>query len=83
MSFALRSGESGLNLSDVRFMDSTGLTILIRATNDARRDGWELKVGPDVSPQVRRLFQTAGVAEHLLGPERPSPGAQPTLSSPP
>ena len=60
-----------LDLSEVRFMDSTGLNLLIAATNDSRRDGWHFEVGQQVSPQVRRLFEAAGVEHFILTEQRP------------
>jgi anti-anti-sigma factor len=55
-----------LDLSDLRFMDSTGLHVLIRAVQDSRADGWHLEVDPDVSPPVRRLLQLVNVEGFLL-----------------
>ena len=53
-----------VDLSDVEFMDSSGLHVLIDAATDARGGGWTLEVRDDVSPQVRRLFELTDV-EHL------------------
>ena len=46
-----------LDLSELEFMDSTGLHALVQASEDARRDGWQLGIEPVVAPQVRRLFE--------------------------
>ena len=46
-----------LDLSKLEFIDSTGLQLLIRAMGDARMDGWELQIEPDVSETVSRLFK--------------------------
>ena len=46
-----------LDLSKLEFIDSTGLQLLIRAMGDARMDGWELQIEPDVSVTVSRLFK--------------------------
>jgi anti-anti-sigma factor len=46
-----------LDLSRLEFIDSTGLHLLIRAMGDARMDGWELRIEPDVSLTVSRLFK--------------------------
>jgi anti-anti-sigma factor len=46
-----------LDLSELEFIDSTGLHLLIRAFGDARMDGWELQIEPEVSPTVRQLFK--------------------------
>jgi anti-anti-sigma factor len=45
-----------LDLAELQFIDSTGLHLLVRAIGDARTDGWELRIGPELSPTVRRLF---------------------------
>lgn len=66
-----------LDLSELEFMDSAGLHVLIHAT-DPREDGWRLELEPDVSPQVRRLFQLVGLESRFLGSRQ-----QPLLSSPP
>jgi anti-anti-sigma factor len=46
-----------LDLSQLEFIDSTGLHLLIRALGDARIDGWQLEIDPDVAPRVMRLFK--------------------------
>ena len=56
-----------LNLSDVQFIDSTGLHVLLRAVHDSRRDGWELEIEPEVSYPVRRLLQLVNVEGFLFG----------------
>ena len=56
-----------LNLSELRFMDSTGLHLLIRAAQDSRRDGWQLEIEPEVSDPVRRLLRIVNVEGFLLG----------------
>ncbi|MEA2623887.1 MAG: hypothetical protein QOH61_2797 [Chloroflexota bacterium] len=60
----LRERERGtvveLDLSELGFMDSTGLRVLLRAQQAAERGGWEL-VLTAASPPVRRLFTLSGV----------------------
>ena len=60
----LRPRERGevveLDLSDLGFMDSTGLRVLLRAQQAAERGGWEV-VLTSVSTPVRRLFDLSGV----------------------
>jgi anti-anti-sigma factor len=46
-----------LDLSEVEFIDSTGLRLLIRAYGDARSNGWQLQIQNDVSVTVARLFK--------------------------
>ena len=45
-----------LDLSKLQFIDSTGLRLLIRAFADARTDGWQLEIDPELSSTVRDLF---------------------------
>jgi anti-sigma B factor antagonist len=54
-----------LDLTDVTFMDSTGLTLLMDAWIEAERDGWAFSIRA-ASSAVRRVFVLAGV-ERLIG----------------
>jgi len=54
-----------LDLGEVTFMDSTGLTALIDAHLAAQSNGWLFSVRR-TSPAVRRVFDLAGVGR-LLG----------------
>jgi anti-anti-sigma factor len=54
-----------LDLAEVTFMDSTGLTTLMDAKVQADRDGWSFRVVRP-SPAVLRVFELAGVGR-LLG----------------
>jgi anti-anti-sigma factor len=49
-----------LDLAEVTFMDSTGLTTLMDARIQAERDGWSFTVSR-ASPAVKRVFDLAGV----------------------
>jgi anti-anti-sigma factor len=53
-----------LDLSELEFMDSTGLRVLLRARAVADDGGWEV-VLRDVPPTIRRLFDMTGVHEAL------------------
>ena len=53
-----------LDLAEVTFMDSTGLTTLMDARLQAERDGWSFTVRRP-SPAVRRVFDLAGVGSLL------------------
>lgn len=66
-----------LDLSKLSFIDSTGLGAVIHAYQEARRDGWTLRVSQELAPPVRRLFDMTGVGEYILGPRQPPPH-QPT-----
>lgn len=53
-----------LLMHDVTFMDSSGLRVVIEATEKARAaDGDVVLVGPTTT--VRRLVEVSGLAEHL------------------
>ncbi|MEP6954195.1 MAG: STAS domain-containing protein [Solirubrobacteraceae bacterium] len=64
----LRERERGevveLDLSELGFMDSTGLRVLLRARQAAERGGWEV-VLTAASPPVQRLFTLSGVRAAL------------------
>jgi anti-anti-sigma factor len=59
-----------LDLGELRFMDSTGLRVLLRAGAAAQTGRWELYLR-NVPGNVRRLFTMSGVQE-ALPPELPS-----------
>jgi anti-anti-sigma factor len=61
-----------LDLSELAFIDSTGMQALLVALTDARWEGWELDVARTVSPSVRRAAHIVGVAR-ALWPEDPKP----------
>jgi len=54
-----------LDLAEVTFIDSTGLTTLMDAHFQAENNGWSFAVRRP-SPAVKRVFDLAGVAR-LLG----------------
>jgi anti-anti-sigma factor len=53
-----------LDLAEVTFMDSTGLTTLMDAHLAAESNGWSFSV-KRTSPAVRRVFDLAGVGRIL------------------
>jgi anti-anti-sigma factor len=55
----LRAGNQQvcLDLSNLDFMDSSGIALLVKAVEDARQDGWALEVAPELSPQVDRVLE--------------------------
>ena len=53
-----------IDLSELGFMDSTGLGLIIRAADAAERHGRQLRLRR-ASRQVRRLFEVAGIADHF------------------
>jgi anti-anti-sigma factor len=55
-----------LDLAEVTFMDSTGLTTLMDAHRAAEDNGWSFEI-KRASPAVQRVFDLAGVARLLDG----------------
>jgi anti-sigma B factor antagonist len=55
-----------LDLADVTFMDSTGLTLLMDAWVDGERNGWAFSIRAASAP-VRRVFALAGVERLIDG----------------
>jgi anti-anti-sigma factor len=53
-----------LDLSEVQFLDSTGLRLLLQTDARARDGGFELALVRG-SPEVQRVFEMAGLAELL------------------
>ena len=53
-----------IDLSELSFMDSTGLALIIRARQAAETHGRELRLRR-ASRQVLRLFEVAGIADHF------------------
>ncbi|MFJ3788443.1 STAS domain-containing protein [Kitasatospora sp. NPDC090091] len=72
-----------VDFGDLRFCDSTGLNLLLRARLDAEAAGLSLEVA-DLQPAVARLFAITGVDSVIrIHPDRgtalkaPGPGAGP------
>ena len=63
-----------LDLSALRFMDSTGLRVLLRANAAAKEGRWQLFLR-DVPPNVRRLFALSGVQDAVPPDAPPDLGA--------
>lgn len=53
-----------LDLSELSFIDSTGLGVLVRATEAAEQDGAEITIGA-LSAAVMRVVELTGLAEKL------------------
>lgn len=54
-----------LDLSKLNFIDSSGLRAVIFAVARARREGWELEVGSQLTEPVRRVIELVGVGRHI------------------
>jgi anti-sigma B factor antagonist len=59
-----------LDLDGLRFMDSSGLRVVLQAAETSRATGWAFTITPG-SEQVRTLFASAGITGRLpiVGPE--------------
>jgi anti-sigma B factor antagonist len=55
-------GAVTLDLSGLRFLDTSGLRLILETAEAARRDGFAFCVLPG-APAVQRLFEIAGVTE--------------------
>jgi anti-sigma B factor antagonist len=66
VSEALESGGNRivLDLSELSFLDSSGLRLLLMLFDRATSDGWTLTLARPSEP-VRGLFEMTGVAERL------------------
>jgi anti-sigma B factor antagonist len=53
-----------LDLSETSFMDSTGIHMIVSASHRLRGHGARLVLVPG-PPQIRRLLELTGVAEHV------------------
>jgi len=62
-----------LDLSQLTFIDSSGLQAIIVALIDARSIGWPLEVAAEVSPGVQRAAQVVGIAQVLWPQEQRRP----------
>ena len=59
-----------LDLRGLRFMDSTGLRLVIRWDTTAKADGFEFAIVPGIEV-VDRVFQLTGMNEHLTVTDPP------------
>jgi anti-anti-sigma factor len=54
-----------LDLSGVEFLDSSGLTVVLRAMKDAQDNGWNFGIASTLSEPVLRTVRVAGVLPML------------------
>ena len=59
-----RSGDVVVNMSEVQFIDSSGLRVIIEAHQDAEKSGRRLVIA-EPSPVVARLFEISGLTDYL------------------
>lgn len=50
-----------LDLSEVTFIDSTGLNVLVAALRSCEQNGCRLELGPHLPAQVSRVFKITGL----------------------
>jgi anti-anti-sigma factor len=60
-----------LDLSELEFIDSSGVQVVVLGLKHARRDGHELEVDRRISPSVERMVELMGIGPHLW-PAQPS-----------
>jgi len=56
------AGAVTLDLAELRFLDTSGLRLILEMTQAARRDGFTFTVLPG-RPAVQRMFEVAGVTD--------------------
>ena len=56
-----------LDLSELEFIDSSGLHFLLRTVGQARLARWPLQIEHAVTPQVRSVFRLVHLESYLLG----------------
>ena len=65
------SCDTVLDLSDLSFIDSTGIYVLVSTAERARSEAWEFTVR-NPQPAVLRVIELIGLAEHLcIEPQTP------------
>ena len=62
-----------LDLSELEFIDSSGVRVIVVAVRDARQDSWPLEVEKRLSWQVQRVFDVLGLGA-VLWPEASGDG---------
>jgi anti-sigma B factor antagonist len=54
-----------LDLSELSFIDSSGIRVVTRARLDSDKAGWAFEVDPHVSPVVKRPLELLGLGDVL------------------
>ena len=55
----------GLDLSELEFIDSSGVRAIVLGLKHARQGGHELEVDERISPTVARMIEIMGIASQL------------------
>jgi anti-sigma B factor antagonist len=61
----MESERVRLDLSQLEFLDSTGVSAIVVGLRNARNDGWHLEIDRRLSPQVERIIDVSGVGPFL------------------
>jgi anti-anti-sigma factor len=57
-----RTGEAVvLDLSELTFIDSSGLNVIVTTLRQAQREGWELSIDPNMTGPVLRVVKLMGL----------------------
>jgi len=57
-----RTGEAVvLDLSELAFIDSSGLNVIVTTLRHAQREGWELSIDPNMTGPVLRVVKLMGL----------------------
>ena len=67
-----------LDLSQLDFIDSTGIHLLIQTIGDARMKAWQVQIDKNVSPPVMRLLRLVHLDRFVLEPDGRRTAAKPT-----
>jgi anti-sigma B factor antagonist len=60
----LDRGDIVLDLSELDFIDSTGVHLVLRVWQASQRDGWQLSI-TGAGPDVTRAFELVGLLDRL------------------
>ncbi len=62
-----------LDLSELQFVDSTGLVLLMEAAKGSSTDGWSIALRRNVSPAVQRLLDVTRTEQLFAWVDEPAP----------
>ncbi len=61
-----------LDLSQLEFIDSSGVRAIVLGLKHARQDGQALEVARQISPTVQRMIEIMGIASQLWPEDAPA-----------
>ncbi len=56
-----------LDLSELSFIDSAGIRLIIQTIGEARLKHWEVEIDPHLTPPVQRLFRLVHLDRFVSG----------------